>query len=189
MARMGLKLMLWAPIQTETATAIPTYDNTKMITVGKMVSLNVAINNAEGELYADDALTEYAGEFSSADLDAETDSISLENQAKIYGATYSEEDGFSAKADDTAPYGGVSGYQVLQIAGVRTFRGWHYAKAKAIMPDLEGNTKGDNISFGTQPVKMKITSPSYGPWYRAKDFTDEAEAKAWCEKMLGKTGG
>ena len=187
MAQMGLKYMAWAPIATETDTTVPTYTANKAITVGKMISLNVAISNSEGELYADDMLAEYASEFSSAELTAEVDNISLENQATILGATYSEEDGFSAAADDTAPYGGVGGYQVIMVGGSKKYRGWFYPKAKASMPDLEGSTKGSSISFGTQSLKLKVTAPKFGGWYYAKEFDTEDAAKTWVDTKLGNT--
>ena len=186
MAKMGLKYMAWNEIDTETDAAIPTYKANGGIVVGRMVSINVAISNSEGELYADDMLAEYAAEFSSADLTAEVDNITLENQAKMYGATYdTETEEFEAYADDSAPYGGVGGYQVLQINGVKKYRCSVYTKAKAAMPDFDGATKGNSISFGTQPIKMKIAAPKYGPWYRAKEFDNEADAKAYVNTKLG----
>lgn len=188
MALMGLKYMAWAPIKEETASAVPTYDKTKKIVVGKMVSLNVKVNNAEGELYADDALAEYAGEFSSADLTAEVDNISLENQATMLGAQYEEENGFAASANDTAPYGGVGGYQVLQVSGAKKYRSWFYPKTKAVMTDVDASTRQKDISFGTQPITMKVTSPLYGPWYCMKEFDAETDAKKWVDTMLGDAG-
>lgn len=187
MAKLGLKYMAWAPMATEPDAAIPTYTSGKGIVVGRMVSINVAISNSEGELYADDMLAEYASEFSSADLTADVDNISLENQAAMYGAHYSTDGEFTANADDSAPYGGVGGYQVLQISGVKKYRAWFYPKAKAAIPDFDGTTKGNSISFGTQPIKMKIASPKYGPWYYAKEFDTEAAAKSYINGKLGIT--
>lgn len=186
MAKMGLKYMVWNEMDTETDAAVPTYKSAGAIVVGRMVSLNVAIQNSEGELYADDLLAEYASEFSSADLTAEVDNISLENQAKLYGATCTEGE-LQAKADDTAPYGGIGGYQVLQISGVRKYRAWFYPKVKASMPDFDGSTKGNSISFGTQPIKMKVAAPKFGPWYVAKEFDTEAAAKAYIDGKVGLT--
>ena len=188
MAKMGLKYIAWAPIATDTDSAIPTYTSASGKVLGRMVSVNVAITNSEGELYADDMLAEYASEFSSADLTAEVDNISLENQATLYGASYSTAGEFTASASDTAPYGGVGGYQVLQVNGTKKYRAWFYPKAKASMPDFDGTTKGNSISFGTEPLKMKIASPKYGPWYYAKEFDTEDAAKSYINTKLGITG-
>lgn len=187
MAKMGLKYMVWAEMDQEPASAIPTYKSGAAIVVGKMVSLNVAIQNSEGELYADDLLAEYASEFSSADLTAEVDNISLENQAKLLGANYSTDGEFSASANDNAPYGGVGGYQVLQVGGAKKYRAWFYPKAKASMPDFDGATKGNSISFGTEPIKMKVAAPQYGPWYYAKEFDTEVAAKTYVNGKVGYT--
>ena len=189
MAKLGLKYMAWAEIDAETDNAIPTYKAATACVLGRMVSVNVAIQNSEGELYADDMLAEYASEFSSADLTAEVDNITLENQAKLYGSSYGTDGEFKANAGDTAPYGGVGGYQTLQVSGEKKYRAWFYPKAKASMPDFDGTTKGNSISFGTQPIKMKIASPKYGPWYYAKEFTTEVEAKAYVNTKVGIANG
>lgn len=183
MAKMGLKYLKWAEIAAETDAAAPTY-KTAAVELGKMVSLNVTVKINEAELRANDMVAEYAAEFDSADMSADVDNISLENQAKLYGATYSSTDGLSVGAEDIAPYGGFSGYQVLMINGVKTYRGWFFPKARAIIPDLEGATKGQNLSFGTQPIKAKILAPKYGPWYKAKDFDTEAAAKTWADSAV-----
>jgi len=106
---------------------------------------------------------------------------SLRHQ-KILGQLHLQ---FQACADDNAPYGGIGGYQVLQISGVRKYRAWFYPKVKASMPDFDGSTKGNSISFGTQPIKMKVAAPKFGPWYVAKEFDTEAEAKTYIDGKVG----
>lgn len=182
MAQMGLKYLAWAKIKEEAENAEPTYEGGKEI--GKIVSLNVAIANSEGKLYANDQLAEYASEFSEGDLTAETDNISLEDQAAMLGATYSEEDGYVGGTGDTAPYGGVGGYQVLMVNGVKLYRAWVYPKVKAMQPDLDSTTKGDSISFGTQPIKMKVAATNSGKWIYQKDCTTEADAKTFVNGKL-----
>lgn len=187
MAALGLKYLAWAEMATEPEAAIPTYSGGKVL--GKMISMNATVNNSEGELYADDMLAEYASEFTGADLSIEVDNIELEDQAKVLGGTYTEDGEYQAAAGDTAPYGGVGGYQVLMVKGVRKFRCWFYPKAKASQPDIDATTKGGSISFGSQPIKMKVTSPAYGPWYYAKEFATEPEAKAYIDEKLGIAAG
>lgn len=184
MASIGLKYMAWARIKAETGSAVPTYE--PGLVLGKSVSTNLTVNRSEGELYADDMLAEYVDEFSSADFTAEVDNISLDNQAKLYGARMVDGE-FQASADDGAPYGGVGGYQSLMVSGERKYRAWFFAKAKASIPDWSGTTKGSSVSFGTQPIKMRIMAPEYGPWYRIKEFASEAAAKAYIDTLLGVT--
>lgn len=187
MAALGLKYLAWGKMENEPKDAIPTYAKGKVL--GKMISMNATVNNSEGELYADDMLAEYASEFTSADLSIEVDNIELEDQAEVLGAKYTEDGEYQAAAGDTAPYGGVGGYQVLMVKGVRKFRCWFYPKAKASQPDMDASTKGNSVSFGTQPIKMKVTSPNFGPWYYAKEFANEEEAKEYIDGKLGITAG
>jgi len=182
MAKMGLKLFAWAPLKDEPENAFPVHGIGAIF--GKAVSTNMSIARAEGELYADDMLAEYVSEFVSADLTAEVDNIDIERQAILYGARYDAVNGMQCYPDDTPPYGGIGGYQVLMIRGVRKFRAWFFPKAKAALPDWNGTTKGSSISFGTEPIAMKIMAPAYGPWYVVREFAVEAAARAFIEEKL-----
>lgn len=181
MAKIGFKRFYWAKQATEPETSVPTYE--KGMQLGKAVSCNVAVTNAEGELYADDQLAEYAAEFSSAQLTAQVDNIPLEKQAMLYGAQYVDDE-LLHNSNDTPPYGGVGGFQTLMVEGKRKFRAWVFTKAKAAIPDEDSTTRGNNISFGTQPVDMKIMAPKFGPWKRTKEFDTEAAADAYVQTAL-----
>lgn len=182
MAKLGLKYAAWAKMATEPTSAVPTYD--AGIVLGKAVSTNLAVNNIDGRLDADDMLAEYRSEFSDADLTMEVDNISLANQASVYGATYTDGE-MTHSAADVAPYGGIGGYQVLQINNALKYRAWFFPKARASVPDWSGTTKGNSISFGTQPIKMKVMIPNYGPWYYVKEFDTAAAAQAYIDSKLG----
>jgi len=179
---MGLKYMAWAKQATEPSNAVPTYEAGKVI--GKMVSANLAIESNEGELYADDMLAEYINEFKSAEFTAEVNNIPLADQATLYGATYASDE-FKATYTDTPPFGAIGGIQILLVGGVRKFRAWFFPKVRATMPDWDATTRGDSISFGTQPIQMKVMTPAYGPWYYLKEFTTEAAAQAYVDSKLG----
>jgi phi13 family phage major tail protein len=182
MASMGLKYLVWAKMATEPADAIPTYEAGKAI--GKMVSANLAIEINEGELYADDMLVEQISEFKRAEFTAEVANIALEDQAILYGAQYVDNE-LRAGKDDTPPLGGIGGYQVIVVDGVRKYRAWFFPKVRAVMPDWDAATRGDSITFGTQPIQMKVFSPAYGPWMYRQEFTTEAAAKAYVDTKLG----
>lgn len=184
MASMGLKYLAWGKMAAEPTNAIPTYNPGKVI--GKMVSANLSIQWADGELYADDMLSEYISEFASGDLTMEVDNIALADQATLYGATY-DADEFQAVYSDTPPFGGIGGVQVLMVNGARKYRAWFFPKVRASMPDWDATTRPDSISFGTQPLNMKVLTPLYGPWYYVKEFTTESAAKAYIDTKLGVT--
>lgn len=182
MAKIGFKYLAWGEMATEPAASIPTYSAGKVI--GKAVSSGLAITNAEGKLYADNTIAENISEFSSAMLTMEVDNISLENQADLYGATYADNE-IQFGATDNAPYGGVGGVQVLSVGNVRKYRAWFFPKVRAIVADESDNTKTNSISFGTQPLKLDIQPPTYGPWRYVKEFTTEAAAQAYVDTKLG----
>lgn len=182
MAKIGFKYLAWAQMATEPASAVPTYNTGKVI--GKAVSSSLAITNAEGKLYADNTIAENISEFSSAMLTMEVDNISLENQADMYGATYADNE-IQFGATDNAPYGGIGGVQVLSVGNVRKYRAWFFPKARAIVADESDNTKTNSISFGTQPLKLDIQPPAFGPWRYVKEFTTEAAAQAYVDTKLG----
>lgn len=182
MAQIGLKYMAWAEMLDEPIDAVPTYH--PGIVLGRMVSTNLSITNAEGEMYADDQLAEYISEFSSAQWEAQVDNIELYNQAKVYGAKYTEDGELQNFAGDVAPYGGIGGYQQVMVRNVKKYRAWFFPKGKASIPDESAATRGNSISFGTQPIKMRIASPDYGPWKYTKEFTTEAAAKAYVDTKL-----
>lgn len=181
MAKIGYKEFYWSKMDTEPENSVPTYKRGKKI--GKAVSCNVAITNAEGELYADDQLAEYIGEFSSGQLTAAVDHIALEDQAEVYGAQYVDDE-LLHNSNDTAPNGGTGGYQVLIHENVKSYRAWMFTKVKASIPDEDSTTRGNNVSFGTQPINMKIMSPKFGPWKRVKEFARENDAKAYLQTLL-----
>ena len=184
MAKIGLKYFAFAKLKTDEKTGA-TYEKGKVI--GKIASINRSITLAEGELAADDMTAEYASEFADGDLSAEIDYISLEDKAEMLGGEYTEEDGYIGNTNDSAPYGGVAGVQVLMKDAKRIFRGYCHPKVKAMPADMEGTTKGKNISFATEPVKMKIMALNNGDWIYEKEFDTEEEAKAYAFGKIGIT--
>ena len=111
MAQFGAKCPMFAPFKTEPAAALPTYDTA--VTVGALVSANLTVNLASGELYADDALKEQLSEFASGTVALETDDMTDAVAKVIYGATGDSGSTGELKFNkgDTAPYGGFGYYK------------------------------------------------------------------------------
>ena len=74
---------------------------------------------------------------------------------------------------------------LLMVSGVRKFRAWVFPKVKAQQPDMDAATKGESISFGTEPIKAKITATKKGSWRFRKEFAKEEDAKAYVDTKLG----
>lgn len=182
MAKIGLKVLKWAPFATEPASSAPTY--AEPVVLAKMVSSNLSFTKATGEFYADDEIAERVDDIISGEFTAETDHISLENQAAMYGATITDGELVDTNAD-TPPYGGVGGYQVLLKNGEKIYRAYFLPKVKAIVPDDAGNTKTNSPSFGTQPVNMSVLFTNTGIIRARKDFTTESAAIDWIDDKFG----
>lgn len=96
----------------------------KGVIIGKLVSANLTVNMASGELYADDALAEQISEFSSGTIAMETDDMDAAVAAEIYGCTVSEDNTVTYKAGDNAPTGSLGYYKVLMRKGVKAYEGY-----------------------------------------------------------------
>ncbi len=185
MASMGLKYLAWAQQATEPDNAVPTY----CPPVGDRQDgfANLAIQNAEGRNCTRTTCWSTSARFSSADFTAEVDNIPLADQATLYGATYASDE-FKATYNDAPPFGGIGGIQILLVRGVRKYRAWFFPKARVHARLGRATTRGDSISFGTQPIQMKIMTPLYGPWYYLKEFTTEAAAQAYIDTVALRRG-
>ena len=186
MAKIGLRHIVWSPITAEPDGSSPTYGSGRII--GKAISLNVEVTPAEGELYADDQLAEYVNEFASGNITSELDDIMIQDKADIYGATYSNGK-IVFGASDNAPVGGLGGVAVRQKNNVASYIGVVYHKCKAQIPGDSFTTKGNSITFGTQPLNMRIFADNAGEWKsESEPFSTESAAIAWVDNILGVSG-
>lgn len=181
MAGIGMQYFAWAKMATEPMNAEPTYE--KGLNLTMTVSGDLAITNAEGKLYADDIVAEEVSEFSSADLTMTGDHLELENQAKIYGAEFVDDE-LAFAGTDNAPYGGCGFVQTVMKNNIKKYRAFFFAKAKAKRPNETFSTKGESITFSTAPLSFTLMQPNYGKWERIKEFTTLAAARAWLDTEL-----
>lgn len=177
MAAFGAKYPCFAPFSgEEPAGALPVYD--KMVVIGGLVSANVTINLASGELYADDALAEMASEFASATIAMETDDLIDEVESVIFGSTAAEGELVDNIAD-AAPFGGLGYYRKLMRDGKIFYRTYFYPKVKAALGNDNAQTKGNNITFQTSQTTFTVFAPNTGDWRYREVFDNEAAATAW----------
>lgn len=192
MAQFGAKCPMFAPFKTEPAAALPTYDTA--VTVGALVSANLTVNLASGELYADDALKEQLSEFASGTVALETDDMTDAVAQVIYGATgdSSKTGELKFNKGDTAPYGGFGYYKVLMRDGQKVYKGCFYPKVRAALGNDNAATRGNSITFGTTPTALTVFACNTGDWRITKEFTGdgaEANALAWLKEKLAVAGG
>ena len=189
MARYGALYPVWAPIQTDTTSAAPTYDKTKKQTLGELVKVTETPNFAEATQYGDNRAVEYVNMFKDCDLDTEETDLSMEQAAALYGAALATDDvAVTYKTGDSAPYGGFGFVSCKIRNGVKSYIGVWYSKVKAIMQASEHDTRNDSITLGTDKVKFKAIAPNGSDeWKDTKSFADEAAAKSWLDGKISAT--
>lgn len=188
MAQFGAKRPVFAPVTDTPKKALPTYDYEKKVTIGKLIKADLAVTNASGELYADDGLAEKVDMFASGSLTLETDDKTNEVHVAIHGATMGagDEEGEVTDSDgDVAPRGGLAYYKVLIREGKRFYQAVFHPLVNAVLGNDSASTKGSSIAFGTSSTVFNIFRCNSGAWRIRKEFTDEDEAIAWCDKKLG----
>lgn len=189
MAQFGAKRPRWAPVASQPEAALPTYTETDIVTLGKLVKADLSVTNASGELYADDSLAERVDMFASGSLALETDDMTDEKAAAIYGASIdAETEETTYKDSDNAPYGGVAYYKVLMRNGVKIYKGVFLPLVKAALGNDNAATKGNSITFGTTATAFTVFRCNSGAWRLTKEFTGasaEADCIAWCDSKLG----
>lgn len=183
MASFGAKYPRFAPIKTEPAATLPTYD--VAVTIGKLVKADLTVALASGKLYADDALAESVDEFSSASIAMETDDMVDASATAIYGCTVNAK-AVSYKAGDNPPMGGLAYYKVIMRDGVKLFKGFCYPRVKAIIGNDTAATKADSITFGTSATAFTVFKCNTDEWRITEELATEALAKTWVDEKLKK---
>lgn len=187
MALFGAKYIKFNRIKAQPENALPVYDEKGPVQLGRLVKADLTITMASGKLYADDELAESLDEFSSGALAVETDDMEDPVAAEVYGCEVTEKE-VHYKYGDTPPEGGVAYYKVLVRRGVRSFKGFFYPRAKAVLGNDTAQTRGDSITFSTASTSFTIFTCNSGDWRITHECATEAEARAWVDEKLSGTG-
>lgn len=190
MATYGAKYIKWAPFadaDPEGGEGYPKYG--PALVLSKLVKVTDSPTYAEGKLYGDDELAEYASEFVENDIDIEVTEISNEMAKGVFGASLEGTEDLVFGSNDSAPYGGLAFICCKMVGGKKSYQGIYYPKNKSAMQGEEYNTKGDSITFGTGKIKLKGSAANNGAWkVRSKAFPTETEAKSWIDTKLPDAG-
>lgn len=183
MAQFGAKYIKFNPIKEQPENALPVYGTTGPVQLGRLVKADLTVNNASGELYADDALAESLTEFSSGSLAVETDDMVDEVASVVYGCQVSEKT-VHYRVGDTIPEGGLAYYKTLMRQGKKFFKGVFHPRVKAALGNDTAQTRGNSITFGTTATTFTVFACNSGDWRLTEEFEIEAQAKAWVDQML-----
>lgn len=157
---------------------------TKGVVLGRLVTANLTVNTASGELYADDELAERIEVFSSGNLAMETDELSDENAAEIYGCKV-ELGTVTYNKDDVAPRGALAYFKVKIISGKQSFKVFYYPQVSAVLGNDNAQTRGSTITFQTTNTSFTIFADSEGDWRQTKVFETVDEAQDWINEKCG----
>ena len=154
--------------------------------IGKLVSANLTVNMASGELYADDALAEQLSEFSSGSIAMETDDLTDDNAKVIYGCNVSENIA-TYNIGDTAPRGCLAYYKVLMRNGTKKYKAYYYPRVRAALGNDNAQTRGNSISFNTTTTSFTVFADDNGDWRKTNTFETSEDAKTWINTQCGIT--
>ena len=161
-------------------------DKSAGVVLGKLVSANLTVNLASGELYADDGLDEQLSEFSSGTIALETNDLTDDNAAEIYGCNVT--DGVvTYNTGDTAPMGRFGHYRVLMRGGKKYFEGRYFPRVRAALGNENDQTRGNSITFQTVNTTLTVFADDNGDWKKTQTFDTEPAAKAWVSQMCAIT--
>lgn len=150
-------------------------DAAKGAVIGKLVTANLTVNLASGELYADDSLAEQVSEFASGSLALETDDLTDENASVVYGCTVTGGEVVYNK-EDTPPEGVLAYYKVLLRGGVKYYKTFFYPRVRAALGNDNAQTRGNSITFQTVNTAFTVLTDENGDWRRTKTFDNAADA-------------
>lgn len=194
MATTGIKYPVYAVISGFPDGAKPTYNPSKAGVLGKAIKADITLNFAEGSLYADDALAEYATKFQNGTISAGFDELTPQKYADILGYRIDATGGANILrkgAKDTAPYCGFGYYKTKVIDGVIKFQAKVFYKVKFRESGDNAETAAENINFQTLELGatiLPVTGFNEDDYTEEQIFTTESAAKTYLHTVLGITG-
>ena len=192
MAATGLKYPVYGIITKFNDGAAPTYSTPGVI--GKAIKADVTFNSAEGKLYADDALAEYASKFTDGSIVLGIDDITEAKKAALLGYTLNAVSGSNKLimgAADVAPHVGIGYYKTHMIDGVRKYRTYFFYDVVFRETGDSSETANESITFSTPEITGTILPvQGYGKdnYAEIMTFDSEASAKTHLHELVGITG-
>jgi len=182
MASFGAKYPFLSKVKEEPKGALPTYEAAP-VRIGRLVKADLAVQLASGKLYADDALAESVDEFVSASIEMETDDMTDDIAAVVYGTTVKDKT-VIYNAGDEPPAGGLGYLKRLMRNKKVICKAYYYPSVKAALGNDTAQTKTDSITFGTNKTTFTVFACNNGDWRHTEEFETESAAVAWLQEKL-----
>lgn len=183
---LGMRRSWYYPITAEPAGKRPTYG--EKVDMGAAVKGYLSVTTASAFIAGDDIAQVEVEKFVSGQLDAETTLDDLEINAKIYGHTYTEEDGEVSSSNDVSPNGGYAFIEpIMKKNKSVVYRATCLLKVSAMASSekQEADTKkSGELSFKNKAVSYKVMEAGDTNWRRRKEFEKEDEAEQYIESIF-----
>lgn len=194
MAVIGLRYPVYSPLLEDDEAGTFTYGAGKV--AAKAVKVDMRINTADSEFYADDTLAESVSEFVDGamtftpdDLDdtVKSDWLGNEVESVLVGE---ESISVLVSTDEDLPGHFGFGFILPKVKNnKRMYRAVIYTKVKFSEPDESAETRGANINWQTPSITGKLFRRIDGHWKREATVDSLATARAWLAKELNIGGG
>jgi phi13 family phage major tail protein len=174
---LGLKDLYYAKV-TEGETG-DTWDTPEKL--APALTADLSVTTADGTLYADDAVSEIAKEFTKATLKLGIKDLTPEITADLLGQEVDANNVVWAGSEDDAPYVAV-GFRAKKSGGYYKYV-W-LLKGKFKVPNETFKTKGESIEFNTPEIEGDFIKASNGKWkgdYVGKET--DGTAKTWFDAV------
>ena len=185
-APIGMQTSTFYPITAEPAGTHPTY--AAGLDMGAAVKGYLSITTVTGEIPGDDEIQLETEQFVSCQADVETTMSDLELNAKLYGHTFSEQDGEVSGGDDEATLGAYTFVEpIIKKDKSRVYRATNLFKTKPISESekQEADTrKPSEFNPKNNAVSFKATKDNSGSWRQRKELDTLTAAVNWIETVL-----
>lgn len=191
MAYIGLRHVVAAPIETETAGMMPTYGTG--VLVGRAMQANVTFDRADVTLEADDTTVESDNSIVGGNVQLGVDDILDEARVVLLGDKAVEDDeGAYDEIGKAAPYVGLGYVRQRVYNGKTSYRAMLIFKAQFGSADENAQTKGRQTNFQTPTVSgammgVELEDGEKHFRRRSKFFEKAEEAIAWVNSKLNYT--
>lgn len=190
MAKIGLKHPVFSPIVSITEGSTPTYGTG--IILGKMTKADENLNYAEGTLYADDVIAEYASILTGGTITLGVDELPISKRRALFGhstSTVEEVTTMYAASDDKSAPGGFGFIKTLMIDGAKKYKVRWYYKVVFRESQESSNTANDSITFADTEIVgtiLPVFSSEIGDAvYEDTVFDTETAARTYLDTLAG----
>jgi phi13 family phage major tail protein len=158
------------------------------VVLGVLASATITPNRNKAEAYGNDRKQIELNVFQDATIVLETDDMTNEVEALLYGASTGTGGEILNNKNDVPPLGALAfyeaGYSKEQGA---YYVGWYYPQAQATSTGHSATTKGSNTAFQNNSTTFTVFAPDDGVWEEKSEWFlgSEDDAIAWVEDKCG----